>query len=354
MRAKKFGVSLLTLIMISILILSGCGKSDSNQSGSSSGSSGSAGSGEKTYKIAISTFSEAIPWQIQTLGIAKEAAKGFGGKVELSVFNSNMNTADQITQIQNMINDKYDAILVDASSATALDPVLKKAKDAGIVIISYNSIVANPDVVHSRVYVDQKEWGALMAEWLANKLNGKGNVVLIEGLSGNQISADRTAGAEEVFAKYPDIKVLAKGAGEWDQATTEQLMQSWVTAFQDIDGVWSSGGGSSFGVVNVLLKNNKDLIPITGEAQNSWIKLWHDQKDNGLTSIAPVCPPYIAQIALNAAIRALEGESIPADLKLDIPILTDDNLDEYYDPNSPDEWFAFDKITQEEIDALFN
>jgi hypothetical protein len=56
---------------------------------------------------------------------------------------------------------------------------------------------------------------------------------------------------------------------------------------------------------------------------------------------------------------ATSGQAIPPAigrylLAVTIPILTDDNLDEYYDPNSPDEWFAFDKITQEEIDALFN
>jgi ribose transport system substrate-binding protein len=318
------------------------------------GSKEKAPAGSKaTYKIALSTFSEAIPWQIQTLSTAKDAAKAMGSKVDFTVVNCNLKTADQITQIENLINQKYDAILVDASSATGLAPVLKKAKAAGIVIVSYNAIVADPSVVTTRVFVDQKEWGAVMAQWLADKLKGTGNVVFFEGLSGNQISADRTAGAEEVFAKYPNIKVVAKAPGEWEQATSEAIMQGWVTAFPKIDGVWASGGASSIAAANVLLKNNIKLIPISGEAQYAWLKLWNNNVANGLTSIAPVCPPYIAQVALNVAMRALAGQKVPQDLKLPMPIVTDQTLGGVNDPNAPDEYFAFYKISQAEIDKLF-
>ena len=167
---------------------------------------------KSTYKIALSTFSQAIPWQIQTVGIAKDAAKAMGSKVDFTVVNCNLKVADQITQLQNLMNQGYDAILVDASSATGLNPTLAQAKAAGIVLVSYNCTVSDPNVVTSRVFVDQKQWGADMAQWLVDKLGNKGNVVCLTGLSGNQIAADRVAGMTEVFAKYPNINILCESA----------------------------------------------------------------------------------------------------------------------------------------------
>ena len=106
------------------------------------------------------------------------------------------------------------------------------------------------------------------------------------------------------------------------------------------------------GMPSVLLKNNMKMVPIAGEGEHAWLKLWHNNAANGLSSIGPVCPPYIARIALNCALSALEGHKVAKDVKLPLPEVTDQNLDTYYDASAPDEWFVFDKITQADIDKL--
>jgi len=57
------------------------------------------------------------------------------------------------------------------------------------------------------------------AKWLAEKLVGKGEIVEIEGFPGHPANVARMNGVDEVFAGYPDIKVLAKDTGKWDEAT---------------------------------------------------------------------------------------------------------------------------------------
>ncbi len=358
---KKIGVVLVCLLVV-CSFLAGCagtnapsgesGSSESAQQTSSDQTTETTGAAEP-IKVALSTFSLAIPWQIQTIDELQAAIDEYDGEIEFNIANADGKTADQITQLENFIDQDYDIILVDASSATGLNPTLKTAKEAGIVVISYNCIVDDPEVVTSRVYVDQKEWGKIMAQFLVDKI-GTGNVVCLTGLSGNQIAADRWAGAQEVFAANPNIKVLADAPAEWEQSLAEEKMQAWVTAFPQIDGVWADGGPSAVGVINVLEKNNMDMIPVSGEAMYGMIKVWHDKIDSGLTCCAPVCPVYIGRIAFNAGIRALNGEAVPADVVIDIPVMTNDNIDEWYNADASDEQFAFDKITQEEIDAYFN
>ena len=58
----------------------------------------------------------------------------------------------------------------------------------------------------------------MTAEWLAKKLNGKGNIIVMTGVPGTSVDTLRTKAAKEVFAKYPDIKIVGEAVGMWGQA----------------------------------------------------------------------------------------------------------------------------------------
>lgn len=340
---KRIGILLLSLALT--LSLAACG--------GDSGTEEETGSGDDVTQVALSTFSLAVPWQIQTIDLLQEAVDSYGGTVELTVANADNNTATQITQIENFINQGVDILLVDASSSTGLNPTLQQAKEAGIVVVNYNSTVDDPDCVNSRVYVDQTEWGRIMARFIVDELNGAGDIVCLTGLSGNQIAADRWTGAQEVFAENPGINILAEAPAEWEQSPAEERMQAWITAFPNIDAVWADGGPCGVGVINVLERNNMKMIPVSGEASYGFVNRWYAQIENGLTGCAPVCPVYIGRIALEAAMRIHNGETVAADIVLDIPVMTNENIAEWADETKSDEEFAFDRITDEEIAAIF-
>jgi len=354
------------LVIVMALSLVACGNQAAAPQPTSSATTTPGASGPETsaptdnedkgvIKVALSTFSLAIPWQIQTIDTLKKAVESYNGKVELTVANADNNTANQITQIENFIDQKVDILLVDASSSTGLNPTLKRAKEAGIVVVNYNCIVTDPDCVNARVFVDQTEWGRVMARFIVDSLGGQGNVVCLTGLSGNQIAADRWTGAQEVFAANPGINILATAPAEWEQSLAEEKMQAWIAAFPDkIDAVWADGGPCAVGVINVLEKNRLKMVPVAGEASFGFVNKWYSQIDNGLSGCGPVCPVYIGAVALEAAMRILNGENIPTDIALDIPVMTNDNIAEWADPSRSDEEFAFDRITPEEIAAIFD
>lgn len=339
---KKVIAAILALVMALSLVACGNGTAEPKDNEE-----------KETIQVALSTFSLAIPWQIQTIDTLKAAVAGYDGAVELTVANADNNTATQITQIENFIDQKVDILLVDASSSTGLNPTLKQAKEAGIVVVNYNCTVDDPSCVNTRVFVDQTEWGRIMARFIVEALGGSGDIVCLTGLSGNQIAADRWAGAQEVFAENSGINILAEAPAEWEQSPAEEKMQAWITAFPKIDAVWADGGPCGVGVINVLEKNNMKMIPVSGEASYGFVNKWYAEIDNGLSGCAPVCPVYIGAVALEAAMRILNGETVANDIALDMPVMTNDNIADWADTSKSDEVFAFDTISAEDMAAIF-
>src|SRR3546814_12715633 len=103
-------------------------------------------------------------------------------------------------------------------------------------ISDWSSDVCSSDLQH--------EAGRVTAEWLADKLGGKGNIVVLTGVPGTSVDTQRTEAAKEVFAKHPDIKIIAEAPGMWSQAVSRTELskilatQSW----DDIDGMWLQVG----------------------------------------------------------------------------------------------------------------
>src|SRR6188474_89732 len=140
-----------------------------------------------------------------------------GITTELVIESADTDVAGQIQQLQNLMAKNVDAILVNPGDVSGLNATLQEAVDKGIIVISVDQELNVPNVYN--VGIDQKEWAKTSAKWLADKLGGKGNVVEIEGFPGHPANVARMEGVDEVFKDFPDIKVLAKDTGKWDEAT---------------------------------------------------------------------------------------------------------------------------------------
>ena len=107
-----------------------------------------------------------------------------------------------------MVQQGAKAIVVYPISPTALNEAVKNACDKGVMIVAYDGEITEPCAYNT--HIDQEEPARVTAEWLAKKLNGKGNIVMITGVPGTSVDTLRTKAAKEVFAKYPDIKIVGR------------------------------------------------------------------------------------------------------------------------------------------------
>lgn len=317
----------------------------------------------KQYTIGFSNGYIGNGWRTQMIDSVEKLGEYYKGKgvlKELIVQNAGLDVNDQIAQIRNMINSGVDCLLIDPNSETALNPVIEEAVAQGILVITLDQPVTSDKALN--VVIDQVKWGANLAEWFCKSLNGKGDIVIVEGIAGHPANVNRMRGMEEVLAKYPDIKVLTKVNGNWDQASSQQVTSDLLASYPKIDGVLTQDG-MALGVVNAFEAAGRDLPIVTGELMMGFVKKWHELKEKtGFLTYGQNNPPGIGATALGIAIRLLDGKEFK-DGVLDgnnyyyavKDQVTNDNLDEYFTKykDEPDAYFIDEWLTEEDVDALF-
>ncbi|PWA11825.1 hypothetical protein DCC39_09305 [Pueribacillus theae] len=293
------------------------------------------------YKIALSNSFAGNSWRSQMLNVFDAYAQKKKDAGEIDEFYSSSSGNDpqaQINEIRNMISQGYDAIIVDASSPTALVPVLHEAVERGIVVVAFDNTVESDKVYN--VNTDQVEFGRIQAEWLMEQLGGKGNILLIKGIEGIPIDEDRDKGHREVLAKYPDVKILAEGFGDYDDATTSVVINNMLSAHKSkgIDGILTQGGGEN-AIVEALKQHQIDpsTIPFTGEMLNG---LFRHMKESNVKAFATNQPPYLSAAALDVALKVLNGENVEKNTIVPLPTADNADLDKWYVPGQPDNFYV--------------
>jgi len=262
-------------------------------------------------------------------------------------------SSKQISDIRDMITRGVDGIIVAVTTPSSISPVIEEAMDAGIAVVNFNAL-ADTDNVTSKVYQSDVEFGRVQAEWLVDKLNGKGNIIVLNGLAGNSVNNARWSGAEEVFSQYPDIKVLGSAYAGWDYTEGKAAVESMLSAYPEIDGVWSQGGAMTQGAIDAFIANSRPLVPMTGEAGNGFLRTW--KKYMGVDNFDSMAPNYTATIsvtALNTLIDALQGEDVEKDIVIPMGVVSADNIDDYYREDLPDSFWVDTQLTEENLNKLF-
>jgi ribose transport system substrate-binding protein len=311
----------------------------------------------KKYVIGLSNFGLQNSWRVQMVAEAKYYASQHKDVVKQFIeTNSEGDISKQIADFEDLITKRVDAIIITAASPKALIPVVEKAMDAGIKVVSYSCIVYT-DKVTAKVTVDQREFGRVQGEWLVKALNGKGEIIAFNGIKGNSIDRDRFEGAKEVFDRYPGIKIVSTVWAHWDYAKAKRAMESLLAAYPDIDGVWSQGGAMSEAVIEAYLERGLEPPPVTGEDGNGFLKIWKKVRDSGkypkFDSIATSMPTWISAKALEVALDALQGKPFEKSIVIPIPTITAETLDQYVRPHLPDSFWCNSTLPDEVVKKLF-
>ncbi len=311
--------------------------------------------GGEGYVVALCNYSIGNSWraQMEQEFVAEaEKLKAEGVVSEYYITNSNEDINKQISDMQDLITKKVDAIVITAASPTALAPVVEEAAEAGIKVVSFDNVVETDEQV-ATVGIDEKEFGRIGAEWLVDKLDGKGKIVVLNGIAGTATDSLRWGGAEEVFKQYPDIEILGSANASWDYGQGKAAMESMLSAYPEIDGVWSQGGAMTQGAIDAFIAAGRDLVPMTSEGNNGAIRAWIENKDKGLSCIAPSNPTYTSAEALRVVIKALNGEDIPGNVVMDIETVTEENVDQYYRSDMPDSFWVLTELDDATLQKLY-
>jgi ribose transport system substrate-binding protein len=295
---------------------------------------------DKKFKIFLSMSYIGNDWQAEAANMVKAMAshKSMAGKVDLQVQVAGPNAQRQIQQINAMVQQGAQAIVVYPISPTALNAAVKNACDKGVVVIAYDGAISEPCAYN--VAIDQEEAGRVTAEWLAKKIGGKGNIVVLNGVPGTSVDTLRTKAAKEVFAKFPDIKIVAEANGMWSQAVARTEMTKILAthSWDKIDGLWLQVGCYTANTMQIEAgAKTTALKPCAGEGANGGrIQMLPAGTEvegangtyapMGAPRISYASPPYSGALALKLAVQKLEGKNMPKLTTLPLPIVTNETI----------------------------
>ena len=288
------------------------------------------------YRIALANGFIANTWRIQMIQTAKAYATqpDVAAKLkEFKVVSTGEDVAAQIAAVNNFIDSGFDAIVVNAQNPAAFKPVIKRANDAGVVLVAFDNILDTEDAIN--VDVDQKGLGVYWADWLIKKVPNGGKILEVRGVSGTSVDRDRHDGIHETLNKSGKKWDIVEVIGKWDDPTAQKATADAIAVQKHFDGITAQGGDT--GVVQAMIDAKQPMVPFGGETENGFRKFCAKFSADGLKCASAGTGPAQVAVAIYTAISALEGKVVPQSIKLPLAKVEDPNFkdgQDYYSTQS--------------------
>jgi ribose transport system substrate-binding protein len=271
-------------------------------------------------------------WQKAFLKSAQGAVSELnssGKNVELKVVDAGSDLQTQIQQVNNLTIQHVDFLIIQPLSNTGLNGAIDNAMDAGIPVLStVLGTVTNPRPIDMQF--DYAKFASLYVDYLAKRIGGKGNALMIRGFPGaesdNAIMADYT----KALVAYPDIKVVSEIYGEWNNSTTQQRISAVIPTLPKVDVVFDQSTGA-YGAAEAFIAAGRDVPHEVFGFDGNDLKLLRELNEkSGYESVAIDNDPGIGSIAINVAVAQASGVKIPQKLVGPTPTITLDEIKTKY------------------------
>ncbi len=237
-----------------------------------------------------------------------------------------LDQAKQISQIEDLIAQKVDAIFLNPVDWKGVKPALEAAKKANIAIINVDAPVFDVDLVASVVASDNYKAGVLVFEDVAKRLKG-GNVVLLEHPTAKS-AIDRTKAFEDSIKDKPEWKIVAKQTSDGQLEKAMPVMENILQAQKQIDVVYGLNDPTAMGALAAMqaAKREKDVLIYGVDGAPDAKKM---VKDGKLTGTAAQSPKGIGKTAAETAYKILAGETVDKTILVPVTLITKDNVDQF-------------------------
>ena len=301
-------------------------------------------------KIGYDIYFLGNSWSVQLYQEFKYDAENlFADKVDVTYVESEGDISKQIANLEDLIAKGVDVIITTPNDTTALNSTLQEAMDEGIKVILLCAGI-DGDAYDTLITVDEVEFGRVGGQWLADQLGGKGKIICLNGISGLSTSELRFEGAKSAFDKYPDIEILAVEDANWDYAMGKTVTADLLAAYPEIDGVWSQGGAMTLGAIEAFKAANRELVPMTGEDNNGLLKAWNESGSEGIGCAKPT---WLARVALENAVKLMNGETVEKDQIYPVQTITTADIPNYVHPDLSDDIWCGTELPNEVLQEIF-
>jgi ribose transport system substrate-binding protein len=261
-------------------------------------------------RIAVFTKNQTNPFfQIVRVG-ADNAAKQMNAVVVHYVPTKPDSIPEQMSQIEDVVVKKPDAIVFTPVDFKAMTPGIEKINAAGILVVNITDRASSGKFV---AYVGAHDYnlGLETSRFLFKAMGGKGNVVLLEGVKGTLTNTERVRGFNDALKEFPGVKLVAAQPANYQRLAALQVMENLMQAQRDIGGVFAANDAMATGAIEALDGANRKALVVgingTKEAVDA-IKAGKMLATGDYSAFLHGC------IGTMAAIRALRKQPVPTEV----------------------------------------
>lgn len=325
---------LLIASFLVILVTSACGQSAQDTSllaPQSTANPTQAADSTQAPKVDIALVMKTLtnPFFVEMEKGARKAEKELGINLIVKTGAQETSVDQQITIIEELIKEKVDAILIAPADSVQLIPVLKKAQDAGIVIINLDNQldVSSMEKVGLTnvpyISVNNVTGAYLSAKYISDNVKSPTQAIILEGIPTAKNAQDRKNGAVKAFEENSNIQVMASETAHWKVDEAYQVTADLFKRFPDIQLVFCANDMMALGTLQYL-KENK-ITDVQVAAYDALDEVMPMLKDGTLKATIDQQAANQAYTGVQYAIRAIHGEQLPAITLLDVLLVTREN-----------------------------
>lgn len=280
-------------------------------------SSSTAGGGSKTIGLAISTQNN--PFFVELKDGAQKAATAAG--LQLVVVDAQDDPARQISGVEDLIQKKVGVILLNPTDSSALAGAVQSANNAHIPVITLDRAVDGANVA-SHIASDNLAGGAMAAKFLSEQLQGKGNVLELQGVPGTSAARDRGKGFDDE-AQKDGLKIIAQQPANFDRAQGLSVTENLLQAHPDANAIFAQNDEMALGALRALDSGKHgNIIVVAFDGTPDGIKA---VKDGKMAATVAQQPGEIGRLGVETAQKLLSNQSVDKSVAVPLKLVTKDS-----------------------------
>lgn len=319
----KNNLKFLTMLIILIFLVVGCSNPDGGSVDVGDGETKGNDKGKGDLLIGISFQELNNPYFISMREAFEEASESVGA--EYIITDASHDVAKQVNDIDDMIQRGIDILIINPTDSDGVEPAVKAAKDAGVIVVAVDAQASGP--VDTFVGSQNYDAGYLAGKKMAEDLNGKGKVAILDGIPVVPI-LERVEGFKKAVSENPGIEIVDTQNGKQDRAIATDVTENILQANTELAAIFSVNDGGALGALGAIEASGKDvwLYSVDGHPEVIDAIL----QDGVFKATSAQFPADQVRIALGMALAKYWGAKVvPTEVPIDVELQTIENAKDF-------------------------
>lgn len=304
-------VSVMLIVVLMMVVFVGCSTETEGEAAEKEETTEEVKESKKTIGLVISTLNNPFFVDLKEGAEAKAEELAY----EIIVLDSQNDPAKELSNVEDLVTQKVDAILINPADSDAVGTAVDTANKSKIPVITLDR-GANSGEVATHIASDNVAGGKMAGKFIVEALENEGKVVELEGIPGTSAARDRGEGFNKAVADS-GLEVVAKQTANFDRTEGLTVMENILQAQPEIDAVFAHNDEMALGAMEAIKATDRDILVVGFDAVSDALK--SIENDEMAATVAQQ-PKLIGALGVESVDQLLNGESleeyVPVELKL--------------------------------------